>query len=334
MSRSVSSLSFHGRALVANPGANWWKSRDREGGASPIVAYDRQKKSAGNTPGILNNRTVKPCGGETGRSASSLGITTHLDSTAFGISSQAGNRYAPAIHTLWPGSKQRRRKHTSRSPHARPHDGEEVLASDAADQLEAASPDSQDSPLPSSPSWTEKPRIGYLFSIEDDGQLSGGRFGGAPQLTTKIANHRIPTPSRFQSASVRPCSDRESEQGREADAASMKENASKEQVSMNALRDSLQQHESLAVGDASKHTAAITASSTREGHRNVSSPITARRHKVSMHASVDLPQERQMWVAPESPDMSERPSSIHPLHFVSLRPTRKDNLRVFHLSYL
>ena len=322
--RSVSSLSFYGSTGLGTPGTTWW---DGDGIVSSVQTYDKPPaftRGSGDTVRLSNSRPVKPYGAETRRSASSFGITTQFDSSARRFSQAGGARpdqhQAPAIYALWPGSKRSRGTRLSRSSQ-RPQDREEGVGGDVAGFEEAASPDSIDSPLPPS-SWTEKPRIGYLFSIQDDGRLTGGRFGGAPQLTTKIADHRLPTPSRFRTAGVQPFCDLEEDKAKEG--------------SVTAHGGYSQPDPSSAAGHASMHSYAAAVSNARAVSHDVSSPISAPRHKVSMHASVDLMQEQQqqVWVAPESPDLAERPSSIHPLQFMILRPTRKDNVRVFHRSYM
>ena len=327
MGRSVSSLSFYGSTVLGNPGTTWWDSRNGDGIASSVQTYDKQPaftRGAGDTGRLSNSRPVKPYGAETRHSASSFGVTTQFNSTALRFSQAGGARpdqhQSSAIHALWPGSKRSRGTRLSRSSQRRQY-REEGVGSDVAGLEEAASPDSIDSPLPPS-SWTEKPRIGYLFSIQDDGQLTGGRFGGAPQLTTKIGDHRLPTPSRFRTAVVQPFCDLEEDKAPEG--------------SGTAHGGCSQSGASSAAGHASMHSDAAAVSNARAVSHDVSSPISAPRYKVSMHVSVDLRQEQQqqVWVAPESPDLSERPSSIHPLQFMVLRPTRKDNVRVFHRSYM
>ena len=334
LSRSVSSLSFYGSAVMGTGGARWDAENGQRPG-SPFSAHDLQsnvmmhdgKTSGGN----LKPHAVKPYTGEVLQSVASthFGITTPFHHTAFGASSQTGVRNTPAIHSLWPESKKSKQKE---GHFARRQKSKQETEMGGADREAEGSPDSQGSPPPmaASPSWTEKPRIGYLFRIEDNGTLSGGRFGGAPQLTTKISDHRMPTPSRFRTAGAHLSTDQEGEVAPDVGS------------DPKASRHGSPHNESSSAG----HCGMTTVSPARADSPNnvhVTSPVTARRNRVSMHASVDLllrPQrpQREVWVAPESPDVAKRPesmaSSVNPLQFVAVRPTQKDNVKIFHRSFL
>ena len=241
------------------------------------------------------------------------------------------------VHALWPESRKGMRRKKTENFQPPDVDGDQEIRGDSERRMEPiSSPDSSQpySPEPQSPSWAEKPRIGFLFHVEDS---RTPRYGGAPQLTTHITPRPIPTPSRFRTPpsaaqEIRPLWVPPDSWRTQSDHTRYK--ASLESTVSGGPDETFSgEHR-----ETWSHCLNRSPIATGGARKTPGKPKSS--HRVSMHPSLSpsthFRGDQEVLVLGSAPGSPEQRTvgSHNPLRFVSLGATVKDNVRTFQRTFM